>query len=118
MQQARACHAAPLTAQLRRRAGQVADFGCAHLAPAPGVVARQLRRGTLAYQPPELLDGGIGTPAADCYAFGALLWEMLTAQARPGFHTCGSRSPLCSIILQQATCVYLAPAVLDACAPA
>ncbi len=77
MQQARACHAA----------GQVADFGCAHLAPAPGVVARQLRRGTLAYQPPELLDGGIGTPAADCYAFGALLWEMLTAQARPGFHT-------------------------------
>jgi len=98
-QLARACHAAPLTAQLRRLAGQVADFGCAHLAPAPGVEARQLRRGTLAYQPPELLEGGVGSTAADCYAFGVLLWEMLTAQARPHQPRCLALAALCSVLL-------------------
>ncbi len=70
--------------QVRHFAGQVADFGCAHVAPPPGVEGKQLRRGTLAYQPPELLERGVGSPAGDCYAFGVLLWEMLTAQARPG----------------------------------
>ena len=41
-------------------------------------------RDTLAYQPPEVLaDQCVVTRAADCYAFGVLLFEMLTAKARP-----------------------------------
>ena len=41
------------------------------------------QRGTLAYLAPEVLERGILSPAADCYAFGVLLYEMLTAEARP-----------------------------------
>ncbi len=61
----------------------MADFGCVQNAPAKGLQANPLQRGALAYQPPELLERGVLSPAADCYAFGVLLWEMLTAQARP-----------------------------------
>jgi serine/threonine protein kinase len=49
-------------------------------------------RGALAYQAPEVLARRVLSPAADCYAFGVLLWEMLTAQARPG--CCGSHARL------------------------
>ena len=62
---------------------QVADFGCAREAAAAGVTVEPGRRGALAYQAPEVLERGVLSPAADCYAFGVLLWEMLTAQARP-----------------------------------
>lgn len=47
------------------------------------VTVKPWQRGTLAYQAPEVLERGILSPAADCYAFGVLLWEMLTAEARP-----------------------------------
>ncbi len=49
-----------------------------------GATVEPGRRGALAYQAPEVLARGVLSPAADCYAFGVLLWEMLTAQARPG----------------------------------
>ncbi len=118
-QQARACHAAPPTAQLGRLAGQVADFGCAHLAPIRGIKAVPHPHGALAYQPPELLEGGVGSPAADCYAFGVLLWEMLTAQARPHyprylalgfwrFCVAYDKTRLCLYLV---TCAYTATAV-------
>jgi serine/threonine protein kinase len=55
-----------------------------HNAAPTDVTVEPGRRGTLAYQAPELLARGVLSPTADCYAFGVLLWEMLTAQARPG----------------------------------
>ena len=72
------------------RAAQVADFGLCMLLPGSGASAATTQRGTLAYQPPELLAADTVSLATDCYAFGVLLWEMLTAQARsqavnPGF---------------------------------
>lgn len=64
-------------------AAQVADFGLCMSLPAGGAGATSAQRGTLAYQPPELLASDAVSFATDCYAFGVLLWEMLTAQARP-----------------------------------
>ncbi len=60
----------------------MADFGLCLPLPddRPSITSEQ--RGMLAYQPPELLEAGAVSPAADCYAFGVLLWEMWTAQAR------------------------------------
>jgi hypothetical protein len=48
-----------------------------------GVTVEPGRRGAVRYQAPEVLARGVISPAADSYAFGVLLWEMLTAQARP-----------------------------------
>jgi len=61
----------------------VADFGCTQRAALASVTVETVR-GALAYQAPEVLARRVLSPAADCYAFGVLLWEMLTAQARPG----------------------------------
>jgi serine/threonine protein kinase len=60
---------------------QVADFGCAREVRVTSVIVKPWQRGTLAYQAPEVLERGTLSPAADCYAFGVLLWEMLTAEA-------------------------------------
>jgi serine/threonine protein kinase len=54
-----------------------------HRAVLASVTIEPWRRGTLAYQAPAVLERCMLSPAADCYAFGVLLWEMLTAQARP-----------------------------------
>jgi len=37
--------------------------------------------GTVSHQPPELLRDGILTPAADVYAFGILLWQLVMCEA-------------------------------------
>lgn len=37
--------------------------------------------GTVSHQPPELLSDGILTPAADVYAFGILLWQLVMCRA-------------------------------------
>ena len=34
--------------------------------------------GTITHMPPELLKGGVLTPAADVYSFAILMWELLT----------------------------------------
>jgi hypothetical protein len=74
-----------------RLCSQVADFGCTQRAVLASVIVKPGRRGALTYQAPEVLARCVLSPAADCYAFGVLLWEMLTAQARPecwGLHVC------------------------------
>jgi len=84
----RAClHAATLPGCM-----QVADFGLCLPLPddRPSITSEQ--RGMLAYQPPELLESGAVSPAADCYAFGVLLWEMWTAQARRSRRAAPARS--------------------------
>ncbi len=42
--------------------------------------ARLALTGTARYLPPEVLDGGAVTPAADVYALGVLLWELIHGQ--------------------------------------
>jgi len=49
------------------------DFGLAHRVGEPD----SGHRGTLAYVAPEVLRGDPGTPAADVYAFGVLLYECI-----------------------------------------
>jgi serine/threonine protein kinase len=75
------------------------DFGVAKLMPAEGDTAETLTRGegdcprteagavvgTIAYMAPEQLEGGPVDARADVFAFGAVLYEMLTGhRAFPG----------------------------------
>ncbi|MEU4267614.1 serine/threonine-protein kinase [Streptomyces sp. NPDC026092] len=67
------------------RTGRVVlqDFGIAHLLDTKGLTATGAIIGTPGYMPPEVLTGqGIG-PAADMYALGTCLYEMLSG--RPAF---------------------------------
>ncbi|HSN24727.1 MAG TPA: serine/threonine-protein kinase, partial [Kofleriaceae bacterium] len=63
------------------RDGRIAinDFGIARLAQEPSVTGDKLV-GTPAYMAPEQVEGRELTPAADVYAFGAILFEMLTGR--------------------------------------
>ena len=59
----------------------ITDFGLSRLYESDGTVAQSGRlSGTIGYIAPELLRGGVTTPAADVYAFGVVLHEMLTGQ--------------------------------------
>ena len=65
---------------------KVADFGLArHFEGEPALTLSGARMGTPSYMAPEQVIGKAGTigPAADIYALGALLYEMLTG--RPPF---------------------------------
>src|SRR4051794_6766074 len=65
---------------------KVADFGLArHFEGEPALTQSGARIGTPSYMAPEQVSGKAGTigPAADIYALGALLYEMLTG--RPPF---------------------------------
>ena len=65
---------------------KVADFGLArHFEGEPALTLSGTRIGTPSYMAPEQVSGKAGTigPAADIYALGALLYEMLTG--RPPF---------------------------------
>ena len=65
---------------------KVADFGLArHFEGEPALTLSGARMGTPSYMAPEQVSGKAGTigPAADIYALGALLYEMLTG--RPPF---------------------------------
>ena len=56
------------------------DFGLAQLADAETLTAAGDVPGTLAYIPPERLQGKGAGPAADVWAVGVLLWEALTGR--------------------------------------
>lgn len=60
----------------------LADFGIARLADATRLTATGLAVGTAAYIAPEQIEGGEVGPAADIYALGLVLLELLTG-ARP-----------------------------------
>lgn len=60
---------------------KVSDFGLSRIHIGEKTVATQTY-GTVTHMPPELLSEGRLSKAADVYAFGVLLWEMLTG-ARP-----------------------------------
>ena len=65
---------------------KVADFGLAlHFEAEPSLTLSGARIGTPSYMAPEQVSGKTGTigPAADIYALGAMLYEMLTG--RPPF---------------------------------
>ena len=57
------------------------DFGLARIKEAHTITASGDVPGTLAYISPERLNGANGSPAADVWAVGVLLWEALA-----GFH--------------------------------
>ena len=63
------------------RDGRIAinDFGIARLAAGPAATGDKFA-GTPAYMAPEQVEGRELTPAADVYAFGAILFEMLTGR--------------------------------------
>ena len=63
------------------RDGRIAinDFGIARLAQEPSVTGDKFA-GTPAYMAPEQVEGRELTPAADVYAFGTILFEMLTGR--------------------------------------
>ncbi len=61
---------------------KIADFGIAHIPPLPGIVDQvsvtSFNAGTIAYMPPEQLDGERTDPRIDVYALGALFYRMMT----------------------------------------
>jgi serine/threonine protein kinase len=59
---------------------KVTDFGIARAAEATQVTERGTILGTAAYLAPEQARGEPATPAADVYALGAVLYEMLTGR--------------------------------------
>jgi len=65
------------------------DFGLAQLADAETLTAAGDVPGTLAYIPPERLEGQTAGPPADVWAVGVLLWEALA-----GHHPFWRASPL------------------------
>jgi len=63
------------------KSGRIAitDFGIARLAESPQATGEKFI-GTPAYMAPEQVEGREVTPAADVYAFGAILFEMITGR--------------------------------------
>jgi serine/threonine-protein kinase len=59
---------------------KLADFGLARLGEAPGLTSAGTVLGTAAYIAPEQVAGSPATPASDVYAFGVILFRMLTGR--------------------------------------
>src|SRR6185295_9176190 len=72
----------------------LADFGVA----AAGVARAGELSGTPAYMAPEQARGEAATPAADGYAVGVVLLEVLTGQRTPGGPTAGIPAELMHVI--------------------
>ena len=64
---------------------KIADFGIARLGTSPGMTAAGTVLGTAAYISPEQAAGETATAASDVYAFGVILFRMLTG--RPLFES-------------------------------
>jgi len=58
---------------------KVGDFGLSRFLAEDSHI-ETLTRGTVTHMPPELLEGGVLTSAADVFSFGILLWELLSGE--------------------------------------
>lgn len=59
---------------------KLADFGLSRLLDREQTQLLTRTCGTIGYMPPELMEAGRLTTAADVYSMGMLMWEMLTCQ--------------------------------------
>src|ERR671936_2221342 len=59
---------------------KVADFGIAHVVGSDSLTDEGTVMGTAAYISPEQVAGGPATPATDVYAFGVLLYRLLSGR--------------------------------------
>eukprot|EP00803_Ostreobium_quekettii_P002933 evm.model.scf_229.13 EVM.evm.TU.scf_229.13 scf_229:112858-115029(+) len=56
---------------------KVGDFGLSRFLAEESHI-QTFTCGTVTHMPPELLKGGVLTPAADVYSFGVLMWELMS----------------------------------------
>jgi len=59
---------------------KITDFGVARVSSAQATMVSSQVLGTIAYISPELLQGAVATKAADHYALGVILYELLTGK--------------------------------------
>jgi serine/threonine protein kinase len=57
---------------------KLTDFGIAKIVDAPALTFSEQRFGTPGYMAPEYIEGAEASPRGDLYAFGVLLYELLT----------------------------------------
>jgi hypothetical protein len=66
---------------------RLTDFGIARVLDAPALTTTGALIGTPNYLAPEIIEGGRPTPAADVYAFGMVLYELLVGRPPYAGHT-------------------------------